>query len=78
MSKQLVSLITCGCESSAPFISSPDPNYCHQLASVDVIFLVTAAMLIGLVLSEEKIFEKAYDGRRRRTPTDGNSSGQVS
>jgi hypothetical protein len=37
---------------------------------------------IGLVLSEEKIFEKVYDGRRRRTPSDGNSSpdplGQVS
>jgi hypothetical protein len=29
---------------------------------------------IGLVLSEEKIFEKAYDVRRRRTPSDGNSS----
>jgi hypothetical protein len=39
---------------------------------------------IGLVLSEEKIFEKftTYDGRRRRTPSDENSShdplGQVS
>jgi hypothetical protein len=43
---------------------------------------------IGLVLSEEKIFEKVYDvrrttdGRRRRTPSDENSShdplGQVS
>jgi hypothetical protein len=37
---------------------------------------------IGLVLSEEKIFEKVYDVRRRRTPSDGNSSpdplGQVS
>jgi hypothetical protein len=29
---------------------------------------------IGLVVSEEKIFEKVYDGRRRRTPSDGNSS----
>jgi hypothetical protein len=34
---------------------------------------------IGLALSEEKIFEKAYDVRRttdgrRRTPSDGNSS----
>jgi hypothetical protein len=27
-----------------------------------------------LVLSEEKIFEKVYDVRRRRTPIDGNSS----
>jgi hypothetical protein len=25
-------------------------------------------------LSEEKIFEKVYDVRRRRTPSDGNSS----
>jgi hypothetical protein len=37
---------------------------------------------IGLVLSEEKIFEKVYDVRRRRTPSDRNSShdplGQVS
>jgi hypothetical protein len=37
---------------------------------------------IGLVLSEEKIFEKVYDVRRRQTPSDGNSSpdplGQVS
>jgi hypothetical protein len=37
---------------------------------------------IGLALSEEKIFEKVYDVRRRRTPSDGNSShdplGQVS
>jgi hypothetical protein len=29
---------------------------------------------IGLVLSEEKIFEKVYDVQRRRTPSDGNSS----
>jgi hypothetical protein len=29
---------------------------------------------IGLVLSEEKIFEKVYDVRRRLTPSDGNSS----
>jgi hypothetical protein len=29
---------------------------------------------IGPVVSEEKIFEKVYDGRRRRTPSDGNSS----
>jgi hypothetical protein len=29
---------------------------------------------IGLVLSEEKIFEKVYDVRRRWTPSDGNSS----
>ena len=29
--------------------------------------------LIGLVVSEEKIFEKAYEVRRR-TPSDGNSS----
>jgi hypothetical protein len=36
---------------------------------------------IGLVFSEEKIFENVYgvqrttdDGRRRRTPSDGNSS----
>jgi hypothetical protein len=29
---------------------------------------------IGLVVSEEKIFEKAYDVRRRQTPNDGNSS----
>jgi hypothetical protein len=28
---------------------------------------------IGLALSE-KIFEKVYDVRRRRTPSDGNSS----
>jgi hypothetical protein len=28
---------------------------------------------IGQVLSEEKIFEKVYDGRRRWTPSDGNS-----
>jgi hypothetical protein len=28
---------------------------------------------IGLVLSEEKIFEKAYDVRRRRTPSNGSS-----
>jgi hypothetical protein len=37
---------------------------------------------IGLVLSEEKIFLKVYDVRRRRTPSDGNNShdplGQVS
>jgi hypothetical protein len=29
---------------------------------------------IGLIFSEEKIFEKAYDVRRRWTPSDGNSS----
>jgi hypothetical protein len=29
---------------------------------------------IGLVLSGEKISEKVYDRRRRRTPSDGNSS----
>ena len=38
MGKRLVNLITCGCESSAPFFSSPDPkghvSYCHHLASV--------------------------------------------
>ena len=38
MDKQLVYFITCGCESSAPFFSSPGPkvhvNYCHHLASV--------------------------------------------
>ena len=38
MGKQLVSFITCGCESSAPFFSSSDPKdhvrYCHHLASV--------------------------------------------
>jgi hypothetical protein len=30
---------------------------------------------IGLVVSEEKIFEKAYD--IRRTPSDGNSSQMI-
>jgi hypothetical protein len=43
---------------------------------------IKSLVSIGLVLSEEKIFEKVYDVRRRRTPSDGNSShdpsGQVS
>ena len=38
MGKQLVNFITCGCESSAPFFSSPDPkchvSYCHHFSSV--------------------------------------------
>jgi hypothetical protein len=38
MGKQLLNWITCGCETSAPFFSSPGPkvqvNYCHHLASV--------------------------------------------
>jgi hypothetical protein len=29
---------------------------------------------IGLTVSEEKIFEKVYDVRQQRTPSDGNSS----
>jgi hypothetical protein len=31
---------------------------------------------IGLVVSEEKIFEKVYDGRRQ-TPSDGNRAGAL-
>jgi hypothetical protein len=42
----------------------------------------TKLVSIGLVVSEEKIFEKVYDVRQRRMPSDGNSSpgplGQVS
>ena len=38
LGKRLVNFITCGCELSAPFFSSPDPkghvSYCHHLASV--------------------------------------------
>jgi hypothetical protein len=32
---------------------------------------------IGLVLSEEKIFEKVYDVRRRRTPSDGKGPSEL-
>jgi hypothetical protein len=43
MGNQLVSFITFGCESSAPFfIGTPDPKghvrYCHHLASVRYLF----------------------------------------
>jgi hypothetical protein len=34
LGKQLVSFITSGCESSAPFFSSPGLCFCHQVSSV--------------------------------------------
>jgi hypothetical protein len=40
MAKQLVNFITCGCESSAPFLAhltQGHVSYCHHLASVVVV-----------------------------------------
>jgi hypothetical protein len=56
--------------------ASPD-----TILKLDTLVMIqTKFVSIGLVLSEEKIFEKVYDVRR--TPSDGNSSldplGQVS
>jgi hypothetical protein len=36
MGKQLVNFITCGCESSAPFFSSPGQRLCELLSSLGV------------------------------------------
>jgi hypothetical protein len=64
--------------------ASPD-----TILKLDTLVMIWPSLVsIGLVLSEEKIFEKVYDvrrtadgrrrrtadGRRRRTPSDGNSS----
>jgi hypothetical protein len=52
----------------------------YPFFSVIIWWFRPSLVSIGLVLSEEKIFEKVYDVRR--TPSDGNSSddplGQVS